>query len=225
MRLVEYTSSLDRASVPYCDVAKPRRHDAFSSLKDEPQLRRQIVSATGKLSRMRAVATFLPLLVATRLRHPQDGSKYLKMAELCEVFAFRVYRLLERRANTGESTLRRLAYQMYSEGRAFEDVIGDLRGTLLYYCPDHEFEQAFELDEIENDWYRWAGLKYFLYEYELHLAEGQAVQMTWDDIEGKGLETPSSTYFLRHQTAACTGPPASISEPGECIRTTSVTCA
>lgn len=187
-RLVEYTSSLDRASVPYCDVAKPRRHDAFSSLKDEPGLRRQTIAATGKLGRMRAVATFLPLLVATRLRYPQEGSKYLEMARTCEVFAFRVYRLLERRANTGESTLRRLAYQMYSEGRSFDDVVDDLRGTLFYYCPDHEFEQAFELDETENDWYRWTGLKYFLYEFELHLADGQAVQMTWDDVEGKGLE-------------------------------------
>ncbi len=185
--LVEYTTSLDRASVAFCDVAGPRRNDAFNSLNEESELR-EIVSATVKLGRMRAIATFLPLLVATRLRNPQNGSKYLEMARACEVFAFRVYRLLERRANTGESTLRRLAYQMYAEGRSFEDVIGDLRGTLLYYCPDREFEQAFELDEIENDWYRWTGLKYFLYEYELHLAEGQAVQMTWDDIEGKGLE-------------------------------------
>jgi|SRR5215211_683736 hypothetical protein len=34
------------------------------------------------------------------------------------------------------------------------------------------------------------GLKYFLYEYELQLAEGQGqpVRVTWDDIEGKRLE-------------------------------------
>lgn len=68
----EYTKSLDRASLPYCDVTRPRRDEAFSSLKEEPE-HREIISTTSKLGRMRAVATFRPLLVATRLRYPQDG--------------------------------------------------------------------------------------------------------------------------------------------------------
>lgn len=183
----EYIKSLDWASLPYCDVTRPGRDDAFLSLK-ETQERRGIVSTTSKLGRIGAVATFRPLLVATRLRYPQDGSRYLEMARTCEVFAFRVYSLFEKRADTGGPKLRQLAYQMYSEEKPFEEVIDELRGRLLYYCPDREFEQAFDLDEIESDWYRWKGLKYFLYEYEIHLAAGQAVQMTWDDIEGKGLE-------------------------------------
>lgn len=185
--LVEYTSSLDHASIPYCDIARPRRDDAFASLRDALEFQ-QIVATTRKLGRMGAFATFLPLLVATRLRCPQDGSRYLEMAKTCEVFAFRVYTLLGKRADAGGPRLRRLAYQMYSEGRSFEEVADELRGTLLHYCPDREFAQAFELDEVESYWYDWKGLKYFLYEYELHLAEGQAVQMTWDDIESKGLE-------------------------------------
>ena len=202
-RLLEYTRSLDETSVAYCDVRSPRRRDSFQSLRDDPEIHR-IISATAKLGQMRAVATFLPLLVATRLHHSQDGHEYLEMARTCEIFGFRVYRLLERRANTGESKLRRLAYQLHAEGRPFRHVLGDLRGTLLYYCPDREFKQAFELDEVENDWYHWTGLKYFLYEYELHLAKGQAVQMTWDDVERKGLEntiehilpqTPTKRYW------------------------------
>lgn len=55
--LLEYISSLDRALVSFCDVAKPLRHDAFASFNDKPELRRQIIAATGKLSRMRAVAS------------------------------------------------------------------------------------------------------------------------------------------------------------------------
>ena len=183
----EYIKSLDRASLPYCDVTRPRRDDAFSSLREEPE-HRAIVSTTSKLGHIGAVATFRPLLVATRLRYPQDSSRYLEMVRACEVFAFRVYSLFERRADTGGPKLRQLAYQMYSEGKPFDEVTDELRGRLLYYCPDREFEQAFDLDDFENDWYRWKGLKYLLYEYEIHLADGQAVQMTWDDIEGKGLE-------------------------------------
>lgn len=197
--VTEYVRSLDRASLPYCDVTRPRRDDAFSSLKEGPE-RRAIVSTTSKLGRIGAVATFRPLLVATRLRYPQDGSRYLEMVRACEVFAFRVYSMFERRADTGGPKLRQLAYQVYSEGRQFEEVIDELRGRLLFYCPDREFEQAFDLDEFENDWYRWKGLKYLLYEYEIHLAKGQAVQMTWDDIEGKGLE--NTIEHILPQTAS-----------------------
>lgn len=196
--LVEYTKSLGDASIPYCDIASPRRYDAFKSLIDDPEFR-QIVAFTSKLGRMKAVATFRPLLVATRLRYPQDGTKYLEMVKVCEVFAFRVYTLLRTRADAGVRKLRRLAYQMYSEERSFEEVAKEIRGMLLGRCSDREFEQAFERDELKNDWYNWKGLKYFLYEYEIHLAEGQAVQMTWDAIEGKGLE--STIEHILPQTA------------------------
>jgi len=42
---------------------------------------------------MRAVATFLPLLVAVRLRYPDDAGKYAELVHFCERYAFRVYRL------------------------------------------------------------------------------------------------------------------------------------
>lgn len=149
--LHEYTRSLNGASLAYCDVANPQRSDAFSALRSEPALRDRIIGASDKLRRVRAVATFMPLLVAARLRYPEDGSKYLEMVRTCEVFAFRVYRLQQMRSNTGDSTLLRLAYQLYSAQRSFEEVMADLRGTLLYYCSDHRFEEALKL-ETERDW-------------------------------------------------------------------------
>lgn len=185
--LRQYTLSLNGASLAYCDVANPHRSDAFSALRSEPELRGRIMMASDKLRRVRAVATFMPLLVATRLRYPEDGGKYLEMVRTCEVFAFRVYRLRAMRANTGDSTLLRLANQLYSGRRSFEQVMADLRGTLLYYCSDHHVEEVFKL-EAERDWYRWGGLKYFLHEYEQHLAGRKAVQLPWDALEGMRLE-------------------------------------
>lgn len=202
--LREYTRSLDRASLAYCDVANPRRSDAFSALHSEPGLRDQILAVSDKLRRVRAVATFMPLLVAVRLRYPEDGNKYLETVRTCEVFAFRVYRLLKMRANTGESTLLRLANQLYSEERSFGETMAELRGTLFYYCSDHRFEEEFKLDENENNWYWWNGLKYFLYEYEQHLAQSKAVQFPWDTLEGRKREntiehilpqTPTDEYW------------------------------
>ena len=66
------------------------------------------------------MTTFMPLLVAARLRYPEDGNKYLEIVRSYEVFAFRVYRLQQMRDNTGDSTLLRLANQLYSAQRSFE---------------------------------------------------------------------------------------------------------
>lgn len=36
-----------------------------------------------------------------------------------------------------------------------------------------------------EDWYSWYNLKYILYEYELHLASGEPVKMSWDYLINK----------------------------------------
>ena len=201
--LLDYTRTLDGASLAYCDIASPHRTDAFSALRFDPALRARTISASDKLRRVRAVATFMPLLLAARLRYPEDGPKYLEMVKTCEVFAFRVYRLRSMRSNTGDSTLLRLANLLYTGEWPFETVMDHLRGTLLYYCSDHHFEDAFK-PEAERDWYRWGGLRYFLHEYEQHLAGAKAVQLPWEALEGIRLEntiehilpqTPTHEYW------------------------------
>lgn len=202
--LSDYISSLDRASEAYCDVAHPRRDNSFASIKFDSALRKEIINTGEKLRRINVVATFLPLLIATRLRYSEDGDKYLRMVRMCEVFAFRVYRFLRLRSNTGESMLRRLGNQVYNKHLSFDDALNSLRGNLLYYCPTHQFEARLALNEDQNNWYWWPGLKYFLYEYEEHLANGDEVQLPWDYVEKKGLEntiehilpqTPQDEYW------------------------------
>lgn len=126
------------------------------------------------------------------------------MARMCEVFAFRVYRFLLLRSNTGESMLRRLGNQVYNKHLSFDDALNSLRGNLLYYCPTNQFEARLALNENQNNWYWWPGLKYFLYEYEEHLAKGDEVQLPWDTVEKTGLDstvehilpqTPSHEYW------------------------------
>ena len=93
--LQHYAKTLDQASLAYCDIMQPAHSDAFGALKTNPPLRAAVVYASEKLERINVVATFLPLLIAIRLRFPDDGQKYLAALRLCEVFAFRVYRLLD----------------------------------------------------------------------------------------------------------------------------------
>ena len=57
---------------------------------------------------------FVPLLIATRVACTGDADRYLEMVDLAERYAFRVYRLIGRRADAGEAMLTRLGYDLAS---------------------------------------------------------------------------------------------------------------
>ncbi len=181
--LKAYLASLKNAVIAYCDIFAPGHTNAFGAYNGDSTLSQRIVAAAKRLVRLDALATFLPLLIAARLRNPSDGKPYLEALELCERFAFRVYRWLERQANTGQSWAFRLGNRLYDTGD-MPGVLNELQRRILYYCPDQRFLTRFE---ERTDWYHWRGLKYMLYEYEQALAEqaGQAVLMPWEIVARK----------------------------------------
>lgn len=209
--LIEYSRTLETAALAFCDIQRPARTDAFAAWKSDPILRKKVIAASERLRRIRVLAPFLPLLIAARLRFPADGHRYLELVELCEIFAFRVYRLHRYRSNAGQSSLFRYGRLLYSGEHTLEDVLAHLRGLLLYYSPAKDYQEEFALDEAKNEWYQWYGLKYFLYEYEEYLAKGQAPRLSWDDLERLDLEktiehvlpqTPNDPYWTQRFSEA-----------------------
>lgn len=193
--LHRYTTTLDQSSVPYCDVMHPSRSDAFGVFKPDPERRHGIVHASEKLERINVVATFLPLLMAVRLRFPEDAARYLEVVQLCEVFAFRVYRLMERRSDAGQKTIFRVANELFAKSVSFDEALRQLRSELLGYCPTHLFVEEFKLNDEENNWYGWSGLKYFLYEYEEFLADAHTVQLPWKAVAKRPIEQTIEHIF------------------------------
>jgi len=179
-----YLSSLRNATVAYCDVFQPSHPSAYGAFKTDGVLRARLIAAGEKLARLDAPVTFLPLLMAVRIKYPNNGDVCLEALELCERFAFRVYRWLERPAYTGQSWVFRLGHQLF-HGQHLAGVLNEFRAAILYYCPDQRIAARFDQQDV--DWYRWPGLKYMLYEYEQHMAEaaGQAVRMPWDVLTRK----------------------------------------
>lgn len=180
--LTRYTEGLRASCVGYCDARSPERQDSFASMKGNT-LRDDVKRSSAKLVRINVVATFLPLLIATRNRFADDAPKYMQLAKLCEAFAFRVYRLLERRSNAGQADLFRIGNQLRAGVITFDEALTQVRQTLLWFCPDAKFEEALRREDY--DWYDWSGLKYFLYEYEEHLAgkKGALPKISWDDVD------------------------------------------
>jgi len=185
-KLMDYLKTLRLAATAYRDICRPGHSDAFGDMRSD--LRPQIKTVSQKLVRQGTLATFQPLLIAVRLKAQDQGETYLKVVDACERFAFRVYRWAGWQTRTGQSKIYGLAHQYYTGQRSGEDVIRSIVSWTLNYCPDTRFSERY--DQTSLDWYRWAGIEYFLYEYEQHLAEQARVpvHLTWEGLLEKPKE-------------------------------------
>jgi hypothetical protein len=202
--LREYVRSLKNASIAYADIQKPTRPGAFAGFEVDNATRLRLIRSSDRLRRLGAMAVFLPLLIAVRLRFPRDAEAYVRAVDLAERYAFRVYRLLGKRADAGESTIARIANQLYGEEIGLDEGLSEFRAALFYYCSDQQFRAAFEMADDHNDWYSWGAMRYLLYEYEQHLCGGDNVKMDWQEVERLSRErtiehvlpqTPTDTYW------------------------------
>lgn len=70
--LQDYVQKLRQSCTSFCDVLKPSRNGAFAQLNRQATIRDSVVLWNKKLLRIERVATFLPLLMAARMRWPTD---------------------------------------------------------------------------------------------------------------------------------------------------------
>ncbi len=89
--LYTYVETLENAAIAYADIYNPTHSNAFNGFADDPSSRTKIAKASEQLRRLGYLAPFLPLLIAARLRFPDDAEGYLRAVTLCERFAFRAY--------------------------------------------------------------------------------------------------------------------------------------
>lgn len=200
--VLEFTRSLRQASQAFCEIANPRDPVAFGSIPEEP-VRQQVKYMSEKLRRTRQLASFLPLLMAARLRHPQDGNAYLAAVDFCERFAFRVYVFLRLRNSAGQAVLFRLGHGVYQRQISLQESLTRANALALRLVPQKRFEAEFDLQD-ESDWYGWQGIKYFLYEYEEYRTGSKQVKLPWDVLDGRDKEksiehvlpqTPDDPYW------------------------------
>lgn len=180
-QLVDYTEGLRACCVGFCDAWAPDRAEAFMSLSNQ-KMRSDIKRWSEKLTRTSVVAPFLPLLIATRIRFANQPDKYLELVKFCELFAFRVYRILERRSDAGQADLFRIGHDLHRHTCGFDAAMDRLWYALLAFSPHVRFDESLRAEDY--NWYEWSGLKYFLYEYEEHLAgnKGAVPKIAWEEV-------------------------------------------
>lgn len=188
--LYDYTEGLRSSSVSFCDVYSPHMYGSFASFNANPVTRKQVVEWSAKLRRLDVTVPFLPLLLATRERWPEDPNKYLEILKLCEIFGFRVYRLKGSRSDAGQATLFRIGHALTHKHESFDGAISRLKSELSYQCSDEEFESLMSRHQQIREAYTWRGLRYFLYEYETTLAleKGASPKVAWDELRKTDLK-------------------------------------
>ncbi len=184
--LLTFTRSLREASQAFCEIANPRDPVAFASIDDD-LVRENVKTMSEKLRRTKQLASFLPILMAARLRHPQDGDAYLAAVDFCERFAFRAYVFMKMRNSAGQAVLFRLGHGVHQRQMTLQDALVRANGLALQLVPQKRFETELDL-QSERDWYGWQGIKYFLYEYEEHRTGRKHVKLPWDVLDGRDKE-------------------------------------
>lgn len=196
--LATYTEGLRASCVGFCDARAPERAEAFASMPNL-KTRSEVKRWSEKLIRTGVIAPFLPLLIATRIGFADNPDRYLELVKFCELFAFRVYRILERRSDAGQGDLFRVGNQLHNGVCGFDAAMRQLWYTLLALSPNARFDESLRVEGY--DWYDWAGLKYFLYEYEEDLAakKGAVPKIPWDEVRRR--ERADTIEHILPQTA------------------------
>ena len=170
--------------VAFCDALMPDRANAFGDFTVDGATRDEVVLWNRKLLRIRLTATFLPLLMAVRRRWPTQPEKYIEFVKICEVMAFRTYRIAGYYVSYRQPAMFRLANSVM-KGLEFEDALRELTSMFSATYARQMFDEFTNPAHLQSR-YDWTGLRYFLYEYEQHLAEklSGSPKVDWAQVSG-----------------------------------------
>jgi len=175
--LINYVNHLKDAAEVYADARNPDATTAFARWMGR-QERADVVRYSEKLRRLDSVANFVPLLIATRLAHPDDAAGYLALLKACEVYAFRVYKIMQKRGDAGRNALYRLANDLFQGKTTPAAAPARIDQIMRWYADDARFHAELEMEE-EANWHNYGATRYLLFEYEEHLAKGTATALDW----------------------------------------------
>ena len=182
-----YAEDLCESSVAFCDARNPRRDGAFGAFPECARKDARYWSA--KLLRIGVIRTFLPLLMAARQRWPSEPQKYVELVKLCEAFAFRTYRVGRAISTYREPAMFRLAYAV-AHSMEFDEAIRAMKNAYGEGWARRAFAAFTNAGAPSPDYgYEWGGLRYFLYEYEEHLAgKGVSPDVSWQEVAHTSLK-------------------------------------
>lgn len=130
------------------------------------------------------IGNFGPLILSSFCSETTQ-EKRIELLMTIEKYIFLIFRVSQRKSNTGDSEFYRAARELYYKEISIDNVIAQLQNRINQYTNLESFKNYIK-DKFTNfakdGFYGWGGLRYFLYEYEVYLmskAEYSGQKVTW----------------------------------------------
>ncbi|NUF37568.1 DUF262 domain-containing protein [Acinetobacter lactucae] len=128
---------------------------------------------------------FRPLILAAYNTNI-PATKIAELLKVAERFAFTLFSLSQRRANTGDSAIYGLARELLMGKNSIDATINSIEGLITrFFDPHNYFTYIEDKYKFRDGFYSWKGVRYFLYEYEFYLKEkgkNSATKLNWHEF-------------------------------------------
>lgn len=179
-----YIDSLTSMSRRLRDILNPEVQQAFPTIDDE-RIKRELSVTFSQIGRLEVQSNILVLAVSLYEKFIDQPINLLKLMQLIEILAFRIYYMWEYKASKLQTRIYRLSCDIYQNKKTYSQLITEINEILEEESPTSEIPEVLTTNE---DYYEWKGLKYFLYEYERYkcLQEiDEEPELTWDHLKNK----------------------------------------
>jgi len=179
----EYVHALKSMSFAVHDLKNPLGEIAFQNFTDKQK--QELALIVDRFSRLEIQANLLPVLIAVYEKYRSNHEQLASLLKICEVAAFRIFYIAGYRSYSGKTKLFTLANEIYTNQLDYDQTIDKLKTMINEYSPNEKIEE--NLRNI-SDFYYWAGLTYFLYEYErkrcIEVSPEKTPHFAWTDLDG-----------------------------------------
>ena len=162
---------------------------------------------------------FIPVLMAIFSRDDNYNiNQFCDLLKLMEKYIFLIFKISQRRSNTGDSSFYVFARQYYKNELTISEIIGikddenenysGINWWLTSYF-DLKLFHDYLYDKFKNrdGYYSWNGLSYFLFEYELYLknkTKNNTIKINWEDYTKSKSDSRSIEHiFPQTPTEKC----------------------
>lgn len=200
----KYVNSLRTTSYRLKDLIKPFEEDSFQNIK---KYKNDVREVAAKFNRLEVRSNILPLLISIYDVYEKEPVKLLKLMKKCEKALFRVYYIADKRSYAGQTKFYALSNEVYTKKtKKCEDVLKQIINITEDYCPNNKI---LELILDGTNYYEWAGIEYFLYEYEtercLESTPEKKPHFFWEEFT-KNLKKDSIEHILPQTIETKKGP-------------------
>ncbi|WP_163931402.1 DUF262 domain-containing protein [Paraferrimonas sp. SM1919] len=198
----DYVTSLQKSIRPWFYM-----HNPYFPMPEYQDERNKLL--LDRLHRL-SFRAFKPLLMAAFVSE-QDTGQINKLLTMAERYNFTLFTLSQRRSNTGDTEFFGMARQLLVGDISIDSIIVEADSWIERYYDPHRFEQhiAEKYELGLGGFYRWDGLRYFLFEHEQYLQERgkqSASKLCWNGLTQKKKDhvtiehifpqTPTDPYWV-----------------------------